>query len=58
MTHRIAVIPGDGIGKTVLAESLRVLDAVGFEAKYVEADIGWECWIEEGNPLPQFTHHS
>jgi tartrate dehydrogenase/decarboxylase/D-malate dehydrogenase len=27
-THRIAVIPGDGIGKEVMPEGLRVLDAV------------------------------
>ena len=26
-THRIAVIPGDGIGKEVVPEGLRVLDA-------------------------------
>ncbi len=28
-THRIAVIPGDGIGKEVVPEGLRVLEAVG-----------------------------
>ena len=27
-THRIAVIPGDGIGKEVVPEGLRVLEAV------------------------------
>ncbi|MFM8557612.1 MAG: tartrate dehydrogenase, partial [Betaproteobacteria bacterium] len=26
-THRIAVLPGDGIGKEVVPEGLRVLDA-------------------------------
>jgi len=26
-THRIAVIPGDGIGKEVMPEALRALDA-------------------------------
>jgi 3-isopropylmalate dehydrogenase len=48
-------MPGDGIGAVVLPESVRVLDAVGFEADYVHADIGWECWREQGNPLPQAT---
>jgi 3-isopropylmalate dehydrogenase len=48
-------MPGDGIGKTVLPEALRVLDAVGFEADYVEADIGWDFWIREGNALPDRT---
>ena len=29
MRHRIAVIPGDGIGKEVLPEGIRVLEAAG-----------------------------
>jgi 3-isopropylmalate dehydrogenase len=31
------------------------LDAVGFEAEYVPADIGWDFWCREGNALPQRT---
>ena len=37
--HNIVCLPGDGIGKVVLEESVRVLDAAGFEADYVEGDI-------------------
>jgi len=48
-------MPGDGIGRIVLVEALRVLDAAGFEAEYKEGDIGWEFWCKEGNPLPQRT---
>jgi 3-isopropylmalate dehydrogenase len=48
-------MPGDGIGQIVLPEALRVLEAVGFEADYVEAPIGWEHWVNEGNPLPEST---
>jgi 3-isopropylmalate dehydrogenase len=48
-------MPGDGIGQTVLPEAVKVLDAVGFSAEYVHADIGWEFWCKEGNPLPQRT---
>ena len=56
MTKRTIVsMPGDGIGKVVLDEAIRVLDAAGFEADYVEGDIGWEFWRSEGNPLPQRT---
>ncbi len=51
----IVTLPGDGIGRVVLDETLRVLDAVGFKADYVEGDIGWEFWCKEGNPLPQRT---
>ncbi|MBT3227837.1 MAG: isocitrate/isopropylmalate dehydrogenase family protein [Candidatus Marinimicrobia bacterium] len=51
----IVSMPGDGIGKPVLEETIRVLEAAGFEANYVEGDIGWEFWRSEGNPLPQRT---
>ena len=51
----IVALPGDGIGKIVLEQALRVLDASGFEADYVFGDIGWEFWCKEGNPLPQRT---
>jgi 3-isopropylmalate dehydrogenase len=53
--HTIVTMPGDGIGNIVLPESLRLLTAAGFEADYVHADIGWEWWRKEGNPLPQRT---
>jgi 3-isopropylmalate dehydrogenase len=56
MTQRTIVsMPGDGIGKVVLDETIRILTAAGFKANYVEADIGWEFWCKEGNPLPKRT---
>ena len=55
MQRTIVAMPGDGIGKVVLEEAIRVLDAAGFEANYIEGDIGWEFWRSEGNPLPQHT---
>jgi len=43
--HRIAVIPGDGIGKETTPEGLRVLDAAarrfGFELELTHYD--WSC---------------
>jgi len=51
----IVAMPGDGIGKAVLDETIRVLTAAGFDADYVEGDIGWEFWKSEGNPLPERT---
>ncbi|MFA6923384.1 MAG: isocitrate/isopropylmalate family dehydrogenase [Bacteroidales bacterium] len=53
--RKIITMPGDGIGKAVLYESIRVLDAVKFEAEYIHGDIGWEFWCKEGNPLPERT---
>ena len=51
----IVTMPGDGIGKRVIPAALEVLDKVGFEADYEHADIGWEFWMQEGNPLPERT---
>lgn len=51
----IVSLPGDGIGKVVLKEAIRILDVAGFEADYIEGDIGWEFWKKEGNPLPERT---
>ena len=53
--YTVVTMPGDGIGNQVLPESLRVLKAVGFDADYVHADIGWDCWCREGNALPDRT---
>ncbi len=53
--RKIVALPGDGIGGIVLEQSIRVLNAAGFEADYVHGDIGWEYWVKEGNPLPQRT---
>ncbi|NQU67760.1 MAG: isocitrate/isopropylmalate dehydrogenase family protein [Candidatus Marinimicrobia bacterium] len=55
MKRTIVKMPGDGIGKVVLEETIRVLNAAGFEADYVKGDIGWKFWCSEGNPLPQRT---
>ena len=56
MTKRtIVTLPGDGIGKVVLNQAIKVLDAAGFEANYIHGDIGWDLWCREGNPLPQRT---
>jgi len=53
--HRIAWMPGDGVGIEVMDAARLVLDAVGFDAEYVPAEIGWELWRTEGNPLPDRT---
>ena len=55
--YKIAVLPGDGIGKDVTDAAMKVLDAVGFSeiAEYTWGDIGWEFWKTEGNPLPDRT---
>ena len=53
--HTVVTMPGDGIGNQVLPQAIRLLKAVGFDAEYVHADIGWDCWCREGNALPERT---
>ncbi len=53
--HRIAWMPGDGVGNDVMDATRIVLDRLNLDAEYVPADIGWEFWCKEGNPLPDRT---
>jgi isocitrate/isopropylmalate dehydrogenase len=53
--YRIALMPGDGIGKDVMEAAQIVLDKIELDAEYVPADVGWEFWCKEGEPLPQRT---
>ncbi|MFH1725269.1 MAG: isocitrate/isopropylmalate dehydrogenase family protein [Elusimicrobiota bacterium] len=52
---KIAWLPGDGVGKDVMDAAKIVLDALKLDAEYVHGDIGWEFWVNEGDPLPERT---
>ncbi len=52
---KIAVLPGDGVGKEVIEAAMLVLEKLGLNAEYVYGDIGWEFWCTEGNALPDRT---
>jgi tartrate dehydrogenase/decarboxylase/D-malate dehydrogenase len=55
-THRIAVIPGDGIGKETTPEGLRVLDAAarrfGFELELTQYDWSCDTYQKTGKMMP------
>jgi isocitrate/isopropylmalate dehydrogenase len=53
--YRIAVLPGDGVGKDVVEAAMIVLDRINLDAEFIYGDIGWEFWCAEGNPLPDRT---
>ena len=53
--HRIAWLPGDGIGVDVLDATKIVLDKLKLNAEYLHGDIGWEFWRSEGEALPART---
>ncbi len=53
--YKIALLPGDGIGKDVMDAAQIVLDKLALDAEYFPGDIGWEFWCQEGDPLPKRT---
>ncbi len=53
--YKIAVLPGDGVGKDVVEAAMIVLEKIELDAEYVYGEIGWEFWCKEGNPLPDRT---
>ncbi|HEK84740.1 MAG TPA: isocitrate/isopropylmalate dehydrogenase family protein [Candidatus Aminicenantes bacterium] len=53
--YKLAILPGDGIGKEVIEAAMIVLKKMNLEADYFYGDIGWEFWCREGNPLPERT---
>lgn len=53
--YKIAVIPGDGIGKEVMEATLHVLDALDIEFDYIFADAGDEYGEKTGIALPKET---
>jgi isocitrate dehydrogenase (NAD+) len=52
MTHRLTLIPGDGIGPEVTRAVLRVLDAAGFRAEWEEFSAGAAALAAHGTTLP------
>ena len=57
MRHRIAVIPGDGIGREVVPEGQRVLEAAGrrfgFELAWTDFDWSCERFAKTGRMMPE-----
>jgi tartrate dehydrogenase/decarboxylase/D-malate dehydrogenase len=55
-THRIAVVPGDGIGKETVPEALKVLDAVsrrcGFGLEFAHYDWSCDTYKKTGAMMP------
>ena len=57
MVHRVAVIPGDGIGKEVLPEGTRVLESAGrrfgFDLEWTTLDWSCEVYTRTGRMMPE-----
>ena len=59
MSHKILLLPGDGIGPEVIGEAKRVLEAAaekyGFQIAFSEGNIGGVAIERQGNPYPDST---
>lgn len=59
MSHKLLVLPGDGIGPEIVAEAVKVLEAAqaAFDLKVEvkEALVGGAAYDAEGDPLPETT---
>src|SRR4029077_2501393 len=55
--YRIAVIPGDGIGKEVVPEGIRVLEAAGskYDIRFRWDELPWSCehYTKTGRMMPE-----
>jgi isocitrate dehydrogenase (NAD+) len=53
MTHRVTLIPGDGIGPELAEATRRVLDATGIEFEWETVEAGEAMIAAHGTPLPE-----
>ena len=52
---KIAVLPGDGIGKEIVSQALAVLKKLGLPMETEEAPVGGAGYEASGDPLPERT---
>jgi len=52
---KIAVLPGDGIGAEIVAEAVKVLDALDLPFEMETAPVGGAAYEAHGHPLPEAT---
>ena len=53
MTHRITLIPGDGIGPEVTSAAVRILDASGAKLEWEKQEAGADAYEKYGEYIPQ-----
>ena len=50
---KIAILPGDGIGHEIVAEAVKVLNALNLPLEMNWADVGGTAYEKHGHPLPE-----
>src|SRR5436305_13393613 len=51
-TRRIAVVPGDGIGKEVIAQAVNVVKASKAKVEFVDFDWSADRYLRDGTTIP------
>jgi isocitrate dehydrogenase (NAD+) len=55
MTYDVTLIPGDGIGPEITAETVKVLERTGLKFRWDEQSAGVEALERRGTPMPDPT---
>lgn len=59
MKKKIAITPGDGIGKEVVAEGVKMLEVIenytDYSFEFIDAPAGGQVWKDTGSSLPEST---
>jgi tartrate dehydrogenase/decarboxylase / D-malate dehydrogenase len=53
VTHRVALLAGDGVGPEVVAEARKAVDALGVPIDWTELPWGSAYWHEHGRMMPE-----
>ncbi|MBM3291362.1 isocitrate/isopropylmalate dehydrogenase family protein, partial [Candidatus Bathyarchaeota archaeon] len=53
--YKIALIPGDGIGKEVIPEATRVLEQFNINISYSFFEVGYDVWKKTGKSVTENT---
>ncbi|HEV2499010.1 MAG TPA: isocitrate/isopropylmalate family dehydrogenase, partial [Terriglobia bacterium] len=53
MTHKVTLIPGDGIGPEVTQATVRILEATGVKFEWETFAVGAEAYEKSGEYIPK-----
>lgn len=55
MTHKVTLIPGDGIGPEITAATCKIIDATGVDIDWEVVEAGAAVVEQHGTPLPPYV---
>ena len=53
MSYRVTLIPGDGIGPSIVDEAVKVIEATGVDIEWEVKEAGEKTMLREKTPLPE-----